>query len=415
MALKGFEVLRIRNYRLFWLGQWISLIGTWMQSVTQAWLLTRLSASPLALGLLGAASSAPLLVLVLLGGLVSDRANRRRVIMTTQALSLLQALLMAILTLSGLIQPWQIITLAAILGAINAFDIPARQAFVVELVGPAHLPNAIALNSTGFNVARVVGPAIGGLLVAAVGEGLCFLLNAVSYVAVLVGLWLIRLPATTAPAGAAQEPGALRAGLRYARQRPEVGRILGLVGVISAIAIPYRTFLPIMAQRVLGVGAWRYGLLMAAAGVGAGVGGTVLAALQLSPAVYRRLLPFSLIAFALALGSFALSRQYGLSLVLLALVGGGGISYFISSNTLVQLSVENEYRGRVMSLYTLMHQGTATFGSLALGIVSDRFGTPTGLLSGAVVCLLAVSTFAIAERRSQPAGVRLERRVDAAS
>jgi MFS family permease len=402
-SLEGYEVLRLRNYRLFWLGQWISLIGTWMQSVTQAWLLTRLSASPLALGALGAASSAPMLVLVLIGGLVSDRANRRRVIMCTQALSLVQALVLAALTLSGAVQPWHIIALAAVLGAINAFDIPARQAFIVELVGPGHLPNAIALNSTGFNVARVVGPAIGGLLVAAVGEGICFLLNALSYLAVLWGLWLIRLdPAAAPPRVSARERGAVRAGVRYVTGRAELRWILGLVGVVSAIAISYRTFLPAMAQRVLQVGAWRYGLLMSAAGVGAGFGGFVLAGQRLRLDTYRRLLPVSLIWFGLALGAFALSRNYMASLFLLAAVGSGGILYFNCSNTLVQLSVEDAYRGRVMSLYTLMHQGTATFGSLATGFIADRFGTPMALLAGACLCLLAVGVFA-ARPREVPA------------
>ena len=396
LSFKGYAVLRNRNYRLFWSGQWISLIGTWMQSVTQAWLLTRLSTRPLALGLLGAASSAPVLLLVLLGGVVSDRSNRRRVIMLTQTLSLVQALVLALLTLTGVVQPWHIITLAAILGAINAFDIPARQAFIVELVGPAQLPNAIALNSTGFNVARVMGPAIGGLLVAAVGEGVCFLINAVSYLAVLWGLWLLDLPARTLPRPTtAGDPSELSAGVRYVAAHRELKWILGLVGVVSAVAISYRIFLPAMARTVLEVGAWRYGLLMAAAGVGAGLGGLVLAGQRLGPESYRRLLPLSLVGFGLMLGAFALSRHYTTSLVLLGLVGCGGILYFNASNTLVQLSVEDAYRGRVMSLYTLMHQGTATFGSLVLGVIADRYDTPTALLIGAIVCLVAVGVFAL--------------------
>src|SRR5512139_49441 len=273
LSLQGYAVLRNRNYRLFWLGQWVSLIGTWMQSVTQAWLLARLTDNPLALGLLGAAASAPVLVFVLPGGLVSDRRDRRGVILLTQSLSLLQALALALLTLSGTVQPWHIIALAGLLGTINAFDIPARQSFVVELVGPEMLPNAIALNSTGFNVARVVGPAIGGLLVAAVGEGICFLLNAISYLAVLWGLWLIRVEPRAAVRGReASSAGALRAGVRYVLERRELARILLLIGAVSAVAVSYRAFLPAMARSVLGVGAWRYGLLMAAAGVGAGSG-----------------------------------------------------------------------------------------------------------------------------------------------
>ncbi len=396
VSLKGYAVLHNRNYRLFWLGQWISLIGTWMQSVTQAWLLARLTDSPLALGLLGAASSAPVLLFVLLGGLVSDRRDRRSVIIITQSLSLVQALVLAVLTLTGAVQPWHIIALAGLLGAINAFDIPARQSFVVELVGPELLPNAIALNSTGFNVARVAGPAMGGLLVAALGEGICFLLNAISYLAVLWGLRAIRLGATASSQRRdADRAGALQAGVRYVLERRELARILLLVGVVGAIAVSYRAFLPAMARTVLGVGAWRYGLLMAAAGVGAGVGGFLLAGQQLRPDTYRRLLPISLLGFSLALSAFALSRNYTASLLLLAAVGGGGILYFNASNTLVQLSVDDAFRGRVMSLYTLMQQGTATFGSLVLGVVAERYGTPLALVSGAALCLTAVAVFVL--------------------
>jgi predicted MFS family arabinose efflux permease len=394
VSLKGYAVLRNRNYRLFWLGQWISLIGTWMQSVTQAWLLARLTDNPLALGLLGAVSSAPVLLFVLLGGVVSDRTDRRSVIIITQSLSLAQALLLAVLTLTGAVQPWHIIALAGLLGAINAFDIPARQSFVVELVGPELLPNAIALNSTGFNVARVLGPAIGGLLVAAVGEGICFLLNAISYLAVLWGLWLIRVEATArSHARDEQGTGALQAGVRYVLERRELARILLLVGTVSAVAVSYRTFLPAMARTVLGVGAWRYGLLMSAAGVGAGTGGFLLAGQRLQIATYRRLLPISLLGFSVALSAFALSRNYAASLFLLAGVGCGGLLYFNASNTLVQLSVEDAVRGRVMSLYTLMHQGTATFGSLVLGVIAQRYGTPVALVSGAALCLTAVAVF----------------------
>jgi MFS family permease len=393
MRLRGFRVLENRNYRLFWLGQWLSLIGTWMQTVTQAWLLTRLTDSPLALGWLGAASSAPMLILVLFGGLVSDRVDRRRLIMLTQLLSLLQAGVLAALTLSGVVQPWHIIALAALLGAINAFDVPARQVFVVDLVGAEELPSAIALNSTGFNVARVVGPAVGGLLVAAFGEGISFVLNAVSYLAPLVGLYLIRLPKRALPHSPSPPHGALVAGLRYALAHAELRRLLCLVGVVSSIGISYRTFLPAMARNVLYVDAWRYGFLMAAAGVGAGVGGFSLAGLRLSRAAYRRLLPLALVGFSIALAGFALSRSYPVSVLLLGLVGGCGILYFNATNTLVQLSADDALRGRVMSLYSLMHQGTASIGSLILGLAADRYGTPTALEAGAVVCLIAIVAF----------------------
>ena len=396
---EGYNVLRLRDYRLFWMGQWVSLVGTWMQGVTQAWLLMRLTESPMMLGLLGAASSAPLLVLVLLGGLVSDRFDRRRVVIVTQVLSLLQALALAILTLGGWVQPWHIIALAGALGAINAFDVPARQAYVMQLVGPAQLPNAIALNSTGFNAARVVGPAVGGLLVAAVGEGLCFLLNALSYVAVLISLLLIHTrPGAAMGKGGLGGVAAVAAGLRYARLQSDVARILVLVGVVSAIAVPYRSFLPDMARTILDVGAWRFGLLMAAAGLGAGAGGLVLAGLTISQATYRRLLPAALVLFSLALAAFSVSASYVLSLGLLTLVGVGGIVYFNCSNTLIQLDTEDLYRGRVMSLYALMHQGTATFGSLGIGVIADRYGTPAGLIAGAAVCLAAAGAWVATDR-----------------
>lgn len=403
--LRGYAVLGNRNYRLFWLGQWVSLIGTWMQLTTQAWLLTRLTGSPMALGVLGAASSAPMLLLVLAGGVVSDRADRRRLILLTQSLSLAQALLLGVLTVTGAVQPWHVIALAAALGAINAFDIPARQAFMIELVGRRDLPSAIALNATGFNVARVAGPAIGGLLIAGLGEGVCFLLNALSYGAVLWGLRLIRRDASSVAAPSGDEGvRALAAGVAHAWGRPELRAILVLVGVVSAIGVGHRNFIPDMAQTVLHVDAWRYGLLTAAAGLGAGAGALLLAGLRLQPNQYRRLLPAGLLVFSLALGGFAASPNYLLSVALLTASGLGGVVCFNSSNVLVQLTVADGYRGRVMSLYTLMHQGTAAFGSLALGVLAQRHGTPAALLAGAAACLLACAWFAAARRSAPPPG-----------
>ncbi len=399
-SLRGYAVLRQRNYRLFWLGQWASLVGTWMQTAAQGWLLLRLHESPFMLGVLGAASAAPMLLLVLPGGVLSDRVNRRRLIMVTQALSLFQAVALAILTIGGVVRPWHIVGLAALLGAINAFDVPARQAFVVDLVGRDALPNAIALNATGFNVARVIGPAIGGFVVAGLGEGMCFLINAASYLFVLWGLRLIDPHAlTTRDTPLRPQRGALRAGMRYAFGRPELRAVLVLVGVVSALGVPYRILLPDMARTVLGLDAWRYGLLMAAAGIGAGSGAIILAGLRLGLQHYRRLLPAGLIVFSASLTAFALSREYLPSLLMLTAVGGSGIVYFNSSNILVQLGVEDLYRGRVMAVYTLMHQGTASIGSLALGLVADRFGTPSALVVGAAACLAGAAWFTA--RRSE--------------
>jgi MFS family permease len=399
----GYGVLRQPEYRRFWIGQWISLIGTWMQSAAQGWLLIKLTNSPFALGVLGAAASAPLLIFVLFGGLASDRADRRRLILFTQSLSLVQALTLALLTLAGHIQPWQVIALASLLGLINAFDIPARQAFVVELVGAGSIPNAIALNSSAFNVARVIGPAIGGAVVAAVGEGFCFLINGVSYLAVLWSLWTIR--PKFAPPRRREQLGlsAIGDGLGYVRSHAAIGPTLLLVGIISSVGVPYRNFLPDVARTVLGATAWQYGLLMAAAGVGAGAGGLILAAFRMNRAGYRRLLPIGVTFFGVALLGFSAARSYWPALALLTLVGAGGIVYFSCSNSLIQLYVEDTFRGRVMSVYTLMHQGTATFGNLLLGVIAARWGTPWALASGATVCLVATALFLpLRERSEQP-------------
>jgi len=397
-SFRGYEILRIRNYRLYWIGHWISLIGTWMQSAASAWLLTRLTDDSFALGLLGAASSAPFLFFVLIGGWLSDRADKRRMIIITQALSLVQALALAYVTLAGVVDPTQLIAFAALLGVINAFDIPARQSFIIQLVGVEHLPNAIALNATAFNVARVVGPAVAGLLVAMTGEGVCFLINAVSYLAVLWGMFLIR-PQQVEDSGKARGDASVLAGLRHVWERRDVLHVLALVGVVSAIGVSYRTFLPAMARDVLDVGAWPYGLLMSAAGAGAGIAGLILAGLKVSQTAYWRLLPVTLATFSVALASFSWSTSYPLSLALLFVVGGGGVLYFNVSNTLVQLNVEDSYRGRVMSVYALMHQGTATFGSLLLGGLAATYGTPTALFAGACTCAAALAVLQLMRAR----------------
>jgi len=388
---RGYEILRIRDYRLYWIGHWISLIGTWMQSATQAWLLTRLTDDRFTLGLLGAASSAPFLVFVLAGGWLSDRSDKRRMIVLTQILSLVQALVMAYVTLTGTVTPTLIIALAAALGVINAFDIPARQSFLIQLVGAEHLPSAIALNATAFNVARVVGPAVAGFLVSVSNEGICFLLNAISYVAVVWGLCLIR--PQRVPLGERRQDTSIRAGLRHVAARRDVLHVLLLVGVVSAVGVSYRTFLPAIARDVLQIDAWRYGLLMAAAGAGAGAAGFILAGMHVSRTTYWQILPMALLIFALALGGFAWSQSYALSLLLLFTVGGGGVVYFNVSNTLVQLNVDNSYRGRVMAVYALMHQGTATFGSLLLGFLAAAYGTPLALFVGAILCGAALVGF----------------------
>jgi len=306
-----------------------------------------------------------------------------------------QALALAVLTLGGHIRPWEIIALGGVLGSINAFDIPSRQAFVAELVGPSSLASAVALNSSAFNIARVVGPGVAGLLLAAVGEGYCFLINAVSYVAVLWSLCTIHPQFDRERPPRAQTGRAFMEGLRYIRRHESIGPILLLVAFTSQIGVSYRNFLPDMARTVLGANEWQYGFMMAAAGVGASTGGLVIAAFRMDRDTYRRLLPVSVLFFALALISFSAVRTYWLSVAVLTVVGVGGILYFNCSNSLIQLSVDDAYRGRVLGVYTLMHQGMATFGNLLLGMLATRWGTPWALGCGALVTLVAGTTFAL--------------------
>ncbi len=383
-----FRALRHREFRLFWSGQIVSLVGTWMQSIAQAWLLHRLTDSPMMLGLLGFAQFAPVTAFSLWAGVVADRMDKRRLLLATQLSALLQSVALAVLVSTGRAEPWMVLALAFLFGVANAFDLPVRQSILVEMVGRADLSNAIALNSAAFNVARIVGPALAGLLLLAIGEAGCFWLNAASYVPVIVILSRLRLPERERASEAALS--SLRDGVRYARDTTSIRNLLILLAICGGLGFQYNTLLPVYARTIFQSDAGVYGALMSAFGVG-----SLVAALSMTRVLdrwaLRRNLLVGLVGAGAGLGVFAWSRWMPLSLGMGVLSGFGLILYVASTNTLVQMTTEDRYRGRVMSLYTFMFIGTTPLGALLAGGIAERFGAPVAssvcallLLAGAL-------------------------------
>jgi MFS family permease len=385
------RAMKHRNFQLFFSGQLISLIGTWMQTVAQSWLVYRITGSPLLLGAVGFCSQIPVFLASPLGGIVADRYNRHRVVIGTQVASMILAFILAGLTLAHLITIPEIFVLAALLGVVNAFDIPGRQSFLVEMVGREDLMNAIALNSSMFNGARIIGPAIAGILVAKIGEGWCFFANAVSYIAVIIGLQMMRVPPRPPrPAGSALAH--MIEGFRFVRHTAPIRAILVLLGLVSLVAMPYTVLMPIFADRILHGGARGLGILMGATGVGALLGALTLAA---RTGVYGlgRWVTFACAGFGVTLIAFSLSRNFWLSTALLVPVGFCMMLQMSSSNTLVQAMVPDHLRGRVMSVYSMMFMGMAPFGALLGGALSDRLGAPLTVSLGAIACLGGAAIF----------------------
>jgi MFS family permease len=386
------RALRHRNFQLFFSGQLISLIGTWMQTIAQSWLVYRLTASPLLLGTAGFASQFPVFLVAPLGGIAADRFNRQRLVIGTQISSMILAAVLATLTLTGVVQVWHIFVLAALLGVVNAFDIPARQSFLVDMVGKEDLMNAIALNSSMFNGARIVGPAISGILVARIGEGWCFFANSVSYIAVIVGLLLMRVDRRSRLAPSGPMLARLIEGFRFARNTGPIRALLLLLGLVSLVAMPYSVLMPLFADRVLHGGARGLGILMGATGVGALLGALTLAT-RSGVRGLGRWVAFSCGGFGISLVLFSLSRNFWLSAILLLPVGFGMMLQMSSSNTLIQAMVPDELRGRVMALYTMMFMGMAPFGSLFAGALAHRLGAPLTVSIGAMACIGAATLF----------------------
>ena len=386
------RALGYRNFQLFFGGQLISLIGTWMQNVAQAWLVYRITGSSVLLGGVSFAGQIPIFFLAPLGGIVADRRSRRRVVIATQSASMLLAVALAALTLTNAVRVWHVFVLAALLGVVNAFDIPARQSFQVEMVGKADLMNAIALNSSMFNASRVIGPAIAGVLVAAIGEGWCFFVNAVSYVAVITGLLLMTVDEPQRSVPQESPLASVVEGFRFVIRNTPVHAILMLLGVVSLTGMPYSVLMPIFADRILHGGPRAMGWLMGCAGIGA-VGGALRLASRTELKGLGGWLPAASLAFGAALIGFACSRVFWLSACILVPVGFTMMIEMASSNTLVQSMVPDELRGRVMAVYSMVVMGMAPFGALLAGFAADHAGAPRTVMGSGAICILAAAVY----------------------
>jgi MFS family permease len=389
------RALSHRNYKLFFAGQSISLIGTWMTRIATSWLVYRLTGSALLLGVVGFAGQIPSFLLAPFAGVLVDRWNRHRLLVATQVLALLQSLALAVLALTGIVQIWHVIALSIFQGLINAFDMPARQAFVVEMVEKREdLANAIALNSSMVNAARLLGPSIGGVIIAAVGEGWCFMLDAISYLAVIASLLAMKMtPRMTKQIKEAKMLQQLREGFKYAVGFAPIRKVLLLLALVSLVGMPYTVLMPVFANEILHGGPNTLGLLMAASGVGALAGALLLAARK-SVLGLGKFIPLMAGAFGAGLIAFSFSRVIWLSLVLMIVTGFGFMVQMAASNTVLQTIVEEDKRGRVMSFYTMAFMGTAPFGSLLAGSVAERIGAPQTLLFGGLGCIIGALWFA---------------------
>jgi MFS family permease len=384
-----------RNYRLFFIGQSISLIGTWMTQIATSWLIYRLTNSALVLGVVGFVGQIPSFLLAPVAGVLVDRWNRHRLLVATQALSMAQSLALAALTLAGVVKIWHVIALSAFQGVINAFDMPARQTFVVEMVERREdLSNAIALNSVIVNSARLLGPSLAGAIIAAVGEGWCFMLDGVSYLAVIASLLLMTLP--RAVAEQIEEENILRRfreGWNYIIRFKPIRNLLFLLAMLSLIGMPYTVLMPIFADEILGGGSHTFGWLMAASGVGALMGALFLAARKTVLGL-GKFVPLMAGVFGAGLIAFSFSRELWLSLLLRVVTGLGFMAHMAVSNTLLQTIVEEDKRGRVMSFYTVAVMGTMPFGSLLAGAMGARIGAPHTLLISGICCIVGALWFA---------------------
>ena len=388
------RALRHRNFRLFFAGQLISLIGTWMQNVAQSWLVYRLTGSSALLGMVGFAGQIPVFLMSPLGGLIADRHSRHRTVIATQTSSMILAFIFSGLTLAHRIQVWQIFVLAALLGVVNAFDIPARQAFLVEMVGREDLINAIALNSSMFNSARIIGPAIAGILVAAIGEGWCFFANGVSYIAVIVGLLMMRLPPFTARVREASAVTHIIEGFRFVMHTGPISALLLLLGLVSLTGMPYAVLMPVFADRIFHSGARGLGILMGFSGIGALIGALALASRREVKGL-GRWVSVSCGIFGVSLILFAFSRWFWLAAGMLIPVGLAMMTQMGSSNTLIQAMTPDSLRGRVMSVYSMMFMGMAPVGALLAGFMAQRFGAPFTVAAGGVIAVAGSFVFGL--------------------
>jgi MFS family permease len=389
-----FRALSHRNYRLFFGGQGISLIGTWMQQIAMSWLAYRLTHSALLLGVIGFTSRIPTFLLASLAGVLADRWNRHRILVITQTLSMVQAMILATLVLTETVAVWHIISLSLLLGLINALDIPARQSFVVDMIERREdLGNAIALNSSIVNGARLIGPSIAGILIVTLGEGMCFFINGLSFIAVIMALLAMKIAPKQREMQSWQVFQRLKEGFSYAFGFAPIRSVLLLLALVSLMGMPYTVLMPIFAENILHGGPKALGFLMGATGVGAIVGSIYLASRK-SVLGLGRIIVISSNLFGVGLIAFSLSRFFWLSLLFMLLTGFGMMVQMASSNTVLQTIVEEDKRGRVMSFYTMAFMGMVPFGSLLAGSLANKIGAPNTVMIGGVACILGSLIFA---------------------
>ncbi len=406
-----FAALAVPNYRLYIGGQSISLAGTWMQMAAQSWLVLTLTHSATALGVIVALQTLPVLILGPYGGVIADRVNKRKAMITLQAMMGIQALILGLLTVTHSVRLWEIGVLAFILGLNNAFENPARQSFMLELVGPEHLRNAVSLNSTMVNVARVVGPAIGGLMIAAVGTGWCFLINAVSFIAVINSLTRMDRTALAPVPPMARAKGQLRDGLRYVRHEPRLALPLAMAAVVGCLAYEFQVTLPYMASHGLHVGSAGYGFMTAAMGVGAVVGGLAMAA---RGKIGSYALVIAALGYGVTMTLSAIAPNLAFELLALALVGGAGVVFMSMTNATLQMRAAPEMRGRVMALWFVSFQGSTPIGGPIVGALMAGYGARSGLGIGAVACFVVAAAGALTLRRLRARAVDAAAPVDIA-
>jgi MFS family permease len=398
--------LRHRNYQLFFSGQLISLIGTWMDTVAESWLVYKLTHSAVLLGVTAFASQIPVFALALFGGVIADSRDRRKVLIATQSASMVLAFILAGLTLSGVVTVHAVIIIAALFGLVNAIDIPTRQAFVVDMVAREDLMNAIALNSSMFNAARIVGPAVAGILVAAIGEGWCFFANAVSYIAVITGLLLMRTEPRQRKSEQATALEQIKQGIAFVRTAKPIAALLTLLGIVSLFGMSYSVLMPIFADQILHAGPKGLGTLMGFSGVGALCGALTLLMKKELKGLGRWIM-LACGGFGVSIMAFSQTHNLRFGSLFLVLAGFCMMLQMSSSNTLVQSMSPDALRGRVMALYSMMFMGMAPLGSLLAGTVANHLGAPMTVALGGSACVLAAVAFGFALPRIRPHARRL--------
>jgi len=396
--LTGFKIIfrsfQYRNYRLFFGGQSISLIGTWIQRIATPWLVYHLTGSALLLGVIGFAGQIPTFIIAPLAGVMTDRWNRYHILIGTQIAAMIQALILSFLYFSGTIEIWHIILLNIFLGCVNAFDVPARQSFVIEMVEKKEdLGNAIALNSSMVNGARLLGPSIAGILIALTGEGICFLLNGLSYIFVIVSLLLMKVKPRKIKIKDTHVLNELKEGFSYAFGFAPIKYIIFLLSLVSLMGMQYTILMPVFAKEILHGGSHTFGFLVGASGLGA-LSGALYLASRKNVLGLIRVIPLAAGIFGLGLITFSFSRFFLLSLTLMVITGLGMMLQMASSNTILQTIVDDDKRGRVMSFYTMAFMGTAPFGSLLAGSLAKIIGVSDTILIGGISCIIGALLFA---------------------